>query len=71
METAMDNSTSMTTPPEEVDKLIQMVADEAGLQVAGLLDSAGTASHQVDVHNSETQSVASDDFESRLAALRR
>ena len=41
MEGTMEATTSMTTPPEQVDQLIQMVADEAGLQVAGNLDSAG------------------------------
>jgi charged multivesicular body protein 1 len=41
MESTMQMTTSMTTPPEQVDSLIQMVADEAGLQVAWELDSAG------------------------------
>jgi charged multivesicular body protein 1 len=41
MEGTMEATTSMTTPPEQVDQLIQMVADEAGLQVGGNLDSAG------------------------------
>lgn len=37
----MDASTSMSTPPEQVDNLIQMVADEAGLAVGFSLDNAG------------------------------
>jgi charged multivesicular body protein 1 len=41
MESTMENTTSMTTPPEQVDSLIQMVADEAGLVLAGKLDTAG------------------------------
>ncbi len=41
MEGTMEATTSMTTPPEQVDQLIQMVADEAGLKVAGNLDTLG------------------------------
>eukprot|EP00401_Gymnodinium_catenatum_P050057 CAMPEP_0117589152 /NCGR_PEP_ID=MMETSP0784-20121206/70253_1 /TAXON_ID=39447 /ORGANISM="" /LENGTH=65 /DNA_ID=CAMNT_0005390601 /DNA_START=256 /DNA_END=449 /DNA_ORIENTATION=+ len=39
MENAMDSTTSMTTPPEEVDNLIQKVADEHGLEVSGQLQA--------------------------------
>ena len=38
MESTMDSTTSMATPPDQVDQLIQMVADEAGLKLAGQLD---------------------------------
>ena len=41
MEGTMEATTSMTTPPEQVDQLIQMVADEAGLKVVGNLDTLG------------------------------
>ena len=41
MEGAMESSTSMSTPPDEVDRLIQMVGDEYGLQTGEMLDSAG------------------------------
>ena len=41
MESTMESTTAMTTPPEQVDALIQMVAEEAGLKLAGELDSAG------------------------------
>lgn len=41
MESTMESTTAMTTPPEQVDSLIQMVAEEAGLQIAGELDNAG------------------------------
>ena len=34
MEGAMDSTTAMSTPPDQVDQLIQMVADEYGLQVS-------------------------------------
>ncbi|DBA02069.1 TPA: hypothetical protein N0F65_000316 [Lagenidium giganteum] len=36
MEGAMSNGTSMTTPTDQVDDLIQMVADENGLKVAAV-----------------------------------
>ena len=70
MEGAIDSTTSMTTPPEEVDNLIQMVADEAGLKVAGLMDNAGVVNRdQPQVARGE-ESRNADDFEARLAALR-
>mmetsp|Transcript_1493 Transcript_1493/g.2390 ORF Transcript_1493/g.2390 Transcript_1493/m.2390 type:complete len:196 (+) Transcript_1493:154-741(+) len=41
MEETMDATTAMSTPPEQVDSLIQEVADHAGLKLEGMLDSAG------------------------------
>lgn len=41
MENAMDNTTSMATPPEQVDSLIAQVGAEHGLEVGSMLDSAG------------------------------
>ena len=41
MEGAMEASTAMSTPPDQVDQLIQMVADEAGLDAALQLDGLG------------------------------
>ena len=43
----MESSTSMSTPPDEVDKLIQMVGDEYGLQTGDMLDSAGAVGTNV------------------------
>lgn len=43
----MESSTSMSTPPDEVDKLIQMVGDEYGLQTGEMLDSAGAVGTNV------------------------
>lgn len=40
MESTMDATTMMSTPPDQVDQLIQMVADEAGLKVKDSLDSS-------------------------------
>eukprot|EP00595_Chromulina_sp_UTEXLB2642_P002359 CAMPEP_0196768508 /NCGR_PEP_ID=MMETSP1095-20130614/42853_1 /TAXON_ID=96789 ORGANISM="Chromulina nebulosa, Strain UTEXLB2642" /NCGR_SAMPLE_ID=MMETSP1095 /ASSEMBLY_ACC=CAM_ASM_000446 /LENGTH=134 /DNA_ID=CAMNT_0042138221 /DNA_START=276 /DNA_END=683 /DNA_ORIENTATION=+ len=70
MESAMDNATSMTTPPEEVERLIQMVADEAGLKIQGELDSVGTYD-KVAANPVAEEAKSGDDFEARLAALRR
>jgi len=68
MEAAMESTTGNLTPPEEVDNLIQMVADQAGLTLSGQMDSAGPVGTQ----GIGTQEPASkkDDLESRLAALR-
>lgn len=77
MESAMDSTTCMSTPPEEVDKLISMVADEAGLQLSEQLEHAGSktinANTNSTANSNNSSAVAKDptaDFESRLAALR-
>jgi charged multivesicular body protein 1 len=41
MENAMEASTSLSTPPEDVDRLIQMVADEHGLSISTKMDGIG------------------------------
>mmetsp|Transcript_19759 Transcript_19759/g.19086 ORF Transcript_19759/g.19086 Transcript_19759/m.19086 type:complete len:203 (-) Transcript_19759:221-829(-) len=67
MESTMEATTSMSTPPEQVDSLIQMVADEAGLQVGGMLDKAGPVGNAIP----EAEKAAPvNDLEARLAALR-
>lgn len=43
----MESSTAMSTPPDEVDKLIQMVGDEYGLQTGDMLDSVGAVGTNV------------------------
>ena len=70
MESTMEGTTALSTPPEQVDELIRMVADEAGLQVGGQLDSAGPVGSALP----QTQPLAEikeDDLEARLAALRK
>ncbi len=68
----MESTSAMTTPPEQVDQLIQMVADEAGLNVAGQLDGAGTVGTKVPEQATTVQeTVKEDDLEARLAALRK
>eukprot|EP00286_Rhodomonas_abbreviata_P000504 CAMPEP_0181287926 /NCGR_PEP_ID=MMETSP1101-20121128/54_1 /TAXON_ID=46948 /ORGANISM="Rhodomonas abbreviata, Strain Caron Lab Isolate" /LENGTH=186 /DNA_ID=CAMNT_0023392003 /DNA_START=1 /DNA_END=561 /DNA_ORIENTATION=- len=71
MESTMESTTSMTTPPEEVDNLMKMVADEAGLELAGQLDTPG--SNEVATGSSaavETKADPASELEARLAALR-
>uniref|UniRef100_A0A7S3HAK8 Uncharacterized protein n=1 Tax=Spumella elongata TaxID=89044 RepID=A0A7S3HAK8_9STRA len=73
MESTMDATTSMTTPPEDVDNLMRMVADEAGLQLAGQLDAPGTHSVATAAGQQQTAGPAADpasELEARLAALR-
>ena len=72
MENAMDSTTAMTTPPDQVDELIRMVADEHGLQVGEMLDSQGSVSKSLPQKGGEVSAPkAEDDLEARLAALRR
>lgn len=71
MESTMDSTTCMSTPPEEVDGLISMVAEEAGLQLSAQFESPGSSS----IHASNSQANATEvdpakDLEARLAALR-
>lgn len=67
MEGAMNSTTANSTPSDQVDTLIQMVADENGLQVAGQIDSAGIGSNPLPVQKVEE----SNDLSARLAALRK
>ena len=70
MEGAMEATTSSSTPADEVDKLIGMVADEAGLDAGLLLQEAGdVGTAPVPVKQAEKEKE--DDLEARLAALRR
>lgn len=66
MTNAMDSTTAGVTPESEVSELIQMVADEHGLQVAGELDDAGTVSHKTPA---AAEKQGAGDLEARLAAL--
>jgi len=66
MEGAMEASTNMTTPPDEVDALIAMVAAEANLDATALLDSAG----QVGKTTPNVAEKTEDTLEARLAKLR-
>lgn len=73
MEDTMDATTSMTTPPEQVDELIQKVADEHGLNLGGQLDKAGAVGTKIPgaMAAEEGETTGEDDLEARLAALRK
>ena len=73
MESTMATTTAQSTPPQQVDQLIQMVADEAGLTIAGQLDGAGSTGSQLPSPNpiQEAPVKKEDDLEARLAALRK
>jgi len=68
MENTMASTTAMATPPDQVESLMRMAADEAGLQVDELMDQAGPTGAALPV-----QKVTSPDqeLEARLAALRK
>jgi len=72
MEGAIDASTSMTTPPEQVDALLEQIAAANGLEVGNMLDSAGTLKNtNVNPATEKFQAApAADDLEARLRALR-
>jgi len=66
MESAMSSTTTITAPENQVDSLMQQVADEAGLELnmelpAGETGSVGTAT---------AASTEQDDLSKRLAQLR-
>lgn len=70
MEGAMEASTAMSTPPDQVDNLIQMVADEAGLDAAIQLDGLGETGKSLPNAEKAEKAKKEDDLEARLAALR-
>lgn len=70
MEDAIDATTSMTTPPEEVDALLEKIAAANGLEVGNMLDNAGTVKNK-NLNSAVTEvKPAEDDLEARLRALR-
>ncbi|CAI5731661.1 unnamed protein product [Hyaloperonospora brassicae] len=71
MEGAMSSGMAMSTPADQVDDLIQMVADENGLKVAGELDSAGLVGTHVPVTEAARDKKSQDELSMRLAALRK
>jgi len=73
MEDAISGATAASTPEDEVDGLIRMVADEHGLEFAGTLDSAGkmgTTTAASVAAEQQTNAVSEEDaLAARLAAL--
>jgi len=66
MEKAMDTTTAGATPEDEVNNLIQFVADENGLKVSEEFGMAGTAPISA---GKVKDNVAETDLEARFAAL--
>jgi charged multivesicular body protein 1 len=46
MENAMGSTSAVSTPQEQVDLLMQKIADEAGLEMTATLNSANTETPQ-------------------------
>jgi len=67
MESAMNSSTASATPEDQVDSLIQQVADEHQLDVSFAMDDAGLVGTSVPA----APKAESDDLSSRLDALKR
>jgi len=71
MENAMGAATASMTPEDDIDSLMQEVADEHGLSLAREIDSAGPVpSSAPAVSAGEVKDDAEDQMEARLAALR-
>ncbi|CAN0018356.1 unnamed protein product [Discosporangium mesarthrocarpum] len=70
MENAMGESAAMSTPQDQVDNLIQMVADEAGLELGDELDTVGAVSSKVPEKPAAQSVEGQDDLRNRLEALR-
>jgi charged multivesicular body protein 1 len=68
MEDAMGAATTLSTPRDQVDLLIQQVADEAGLEISDQLAMAGTVPTSIGA--ASTVSSHDEQLSRRLAALR-
>jgi len=68
MEDAIGGATALSAPDDEVNQLIQVVADEAGLELGDQLENAGRIGNTVPA---PVQVVEEDDLAARLAALRK
>jgi charged multivesicular body protein 1 len=66
MENAMGSTSAISTPQEQVDLLMQKIADEAGLQMTASLNSAKTEAPQ----KIASTEVEEDMLGERLQALR-
>ena len=63
VESAMGNTSALSTPPEEVATLMQQIADEHGLEFATDLPSAGST-------RVAEQREKADDLSARLEGLK-
>eukprot|EP00566_Odontella_aurita_P036887 CAMPEP_0113589550 /NCGR_PEP_ID=MMETSP0015_2-20120614/36146_1 /TAXON_ID=2838 /ORGANISM="Odontella" /LENGTH=103 /DNA_ID=CAMNT_0000495573 /DNA_START=1005 /DNA_END=1316 /DNA_ORIENTATION=+ /assembly_acc=CAM_ASM_000160 len=69
MEGAMNSTTATTTPAEQVDELINLVADENNLDLGEEFAEAGTVG-KIKQPKEAAPAKAEDDLEARLANLR-
>jgi charged multivesicular body protein 1 len=69
MEGTMNATTAMSTPAEQVDTLIEQVADEHNLALGEAFSMAGPVGKKVP-DTAEAVKPVADDLESRLANLR-
>jgi len=69
MEDAMGSATTLSTPKEQVDSLIQQVAEENGLEITDQLAMAGNVPTSIG-SASAVSSKNEDQLSQRLAALR-
>eukprot|EP01041_Mallomonas_annulata_P003665 gene3665-7304_t len=70
MEKTMATTTAMATPPDQVDNLMRLAADEAGLQYSELMDGVVPSGNLTQPAAAATN-PAEMDLEARLAALRK
>jgi len=71
MEGAMNATTASTTPAEQVDDLIMMVADQNNLELGEAFSEIGPVGTKImDKNKEEEKPVQSDSLEARLANLR-
>mmetsp|Transcript_10561 Transcript_10561/g.13702 ORF Transcript_10561/g.13702 Transcript_10561/m.13702 type:complete len:156 (-) Transcript_10561:228-695(-) len=68
MEDAIGGATAITTPEDDVNQLIQVVADEHNLDLGDQLEDAGPVGTTVPAPQGEKEE---DDLAARLAALRK
>jgi charged multivesicular body protein 1 len=70
MEGAMNATTATTTPAEQVDDLIMMVADENDLQLGDAFAEIGPVGNKIPQKKEEASATEADSLEARLASLR-
>uniref|UniRef100_A0A7S2GWE3 Charged multivesicular body protein 1b n=1 Tax=Helicotheca tamesis TaxID=374047 RepID=A0A7S2GWE3_9STRA len=70
MDDAMNSTTASTTPADQVDSLIHMVADENELELGEAFNEAGPVGKKTPQPTVAEETKATDDLEARLANLR-
>lgn len=69
MDNAMSSATTLTTPQDQVDDLIQRIAEESGLEVMDQLSQLPAGASSVGAESARSQEKE-DNLSRRLAALR-